>query len=71
MDLRTFHPGGLAYGRRRARAVQAGIQATTAPRQTDVATDVAAVLTGSSMRVMEAGLAIVAIGTAVLLGLAR
>ena len=67
MDLRTFHHGGLAYGRRRTRAVQARIQATTAPRQTDVA----AVLTGSSMRVMETGLAIVAIGTAVLLGMAR
>ena len=68
MDLRTFHHGGLAYGRRRARAVQARIQATTAPRQTDVAS---VLLSGSSMRVMEAGLAIVAIGTAVLLGLAR
>jgi hypothetical protein len=67
VDLRTFHSGGLAYGRRRARAVQAQVQATAAPRQSDVA----ALLTGSSMRVMEAGLAIVAIGTAVLLGLAR
>lgn len=69
MDLQTFHPGGIAFGRRRARPVQARVQAAAAPAPRHP--DVTALLTGSSMRVMEAGLAIVAIATALLLNLGR
>lgn len=65
MDLRTFHTGGVAFGRRHARVTQA--QAPATPGRPDIAP----VLTGSSMRVMEASLAIVAIGTALLLNLGR
>lgn len=68
VDLRTFHPGDIAFGRRRARSVPAGVQVAAAPAPRH---DVAALLSGSSMRVMEASLAIVAIGTALLLGMGR
>ncbi len=67
MDVRTIHPGSLALGRRRAPVVQAPIHATAAAK----ATDVGALVKGSSMRLMEAGLAIVALGTALLIGLGR
>ena len=67
MDLRTFHPGGAVLGRPRSRPGDAAV-ATTA--QT-VPGDMAVALTGSSMRVMEAGLAIIALVTALLLGLGR
>lgn len=67
MDLRTFHPGGVALGRRRTRPGAVAIPTATPARSTDVA----ALLTGSSMRVMEASLAVVAIGTAILLGVGR
>ena len=69
MDLPILHPGHVPVGRRRVRAVQARIHAAAAPPPQQ--TPVAVLVTGSSMRFMEAGLAIVAIGTAVLLGLGR
>ena len=67
MDLRTFHPGGAALGRRPSRHGAAVIPVTSPARPGDVAVR----LTGSSMRVMEASLAIVALATAILLGLGR
>lgn len=67
MDLRTLHSGGFARGRRRARPAGVGARTATDGRSADVA----AVLTGSSMRVMEASLAVIAIATAFLLGLGR
>lgn len=67
MDLRTFHPGGAALGRRHSRPGAAVIPATSPTSSNGVAVR----LTGSSMRVMEAGLASVAIATAILLGLGR
>ena len=69
MDVPILHPGDIPVGGRPARAVQARTHAAAAPPQRQAR--VAVLLTGSSMRVMEAGLAIVAIGTAVLLGLGR
>lgn len=65
MDLRTFHPGGVALGRRRARHEAVALPSTGRPA------DVAALLTGSSMRFLEAGLAFAAIATAILLGIGR
>ena len=67
MDLRAFHSGGAALGRRPTRPGAAVIPATAPARPTDVVVR----LTGSSMRVMEASLAVLAITTAVLLGLGR
>ena len=67
MDLRTFHPGGAVLGRPRTRHEVTAIPAT----QRAAHTEVAVALTGSSMRVMEASLAIVALVTAMLLGLGR
>ena len=65
MDLRTFHPGGAALGRRRIRPGAAAIPASPPPSTDD------AVRLAGSMRVMEASLAVVAIVTAILLGLGR
>ena len=67
MDLRTFQPGGVALGRRPGRPVAAAIPVTPPAAPSDVVVR----LTGSSMRVMEASLAIVALATAILLGLGR
>ncbi|HUG30248.1 MAG TPA: hypothetical protein VMQ65_07050 [Candidatus Limnocylindria bacterium] len=67
MDQRTFHPGGAALGRRRIRPGAAVMRATSPARSTNAAVR----LTGSSMRVMEASLAVVAIATAILIGLGR
>lgn len=67
MDLRTFHPGGAKLGRPRTLPGAAAIPATSPVRSSDVAVR----LTGSSMRVMEASLAVIAIATAFLLGLGR
>lgn len=64
VDLRTFHPGGVALGRRRVRHEAVALPSAGRP-------DVAALLTGSSMRILEAGLALVAIATAILLGIGR
>lgn len=67
MDPQTFHPGGAALGRRRTRPGAAAIPATSPSQPTDVSV----LLTGSSMRVMEASLAVVALATVILLGLSR
>ena len=67
MDLPTFHPGGAGLGRRPGRPAASAIPVTSPAPPSDVAVR----LKGSSMRVMEASLAIVALATAVLLGLGR
>ncbi len=67
VDLRTTHTGGFALDRRRARPIPAHAHGAVATSSTDVV----ALLKGSSMRMMEAGLAIVALATALLIGLGR
>jgi hypothetical protein len=73
VDIRTLSHSGVILPRQRAHAVHGPAAAVSASADQPPASlpDAHARRPGASMWVMEAGIAVVAIGTAVLIGLGR